>query len=109
MADTQSLFRIIADNLAVCFVSTSWTEAQGDSAVWDMTRNTVNRVKSLAREYNVSSDFTYMNYAWTGQADEVFAGYGESNAKRLREIQKAVDPRGIFTLRGLWRGFMKLQ
>ena len=74
-----------------------------------MTHDTVNRVKSLAREYNVSSDFTYMNYAWTGQADEVFAGYGESNAKRLREIQKAVDPRGIFTLRGLWRGFMKLQ
>jgi len=50
-----------------------------------------------------------MNYAWTGQADKVFAGYGESNAERLREIQRAVDPRGIFTLRGLWRGFMKLQ
>lgn len=65
----------IADaDLVVCFVSTSWTEAQDDSAVWDMTRNTVSRVKSLAREYNVSSDFTYMNYAWTGEADEVFAG-----------------------------------
>jgi hypothetical protein len=90
------------------FVSTAWTSASADSAIWDMTRNVVDRVQALAVDLEVANRFKYVNYAWAGQADEVFAGYGQDNADRLRAIQKAVDPRGIFTLRGLWRGFMKL-
>lgn len=93
----------------VCFLSTAWTEAQGDSAVLDMARNTVNRVRSPAVGLGVSSDFVYMKYAWAGQANEVFAGYGEGITERLRGIQTTVDPQGIFTLQRLWSGFMKLQ
>lgn len=77
--------------------------------LWDMTRNTVNRVRSFAVDLGVSSDFVYVNYVRAGQANEVFAGYGEENAERSRDIQTAVDTRGIFILQGLWRGFMKLQ
>ena len=63
-----------------------------------MTRNVVNRVKAAARNLDVANRFVYMNYAWAGQADEAFAGYGEVNARRLRNVQKAVDRSGTFTL-----------
>ena len=52
--------------------------------------------------------YMYVGYARSGQDAEVFAGYGEKNLKRLTEIQKSVDPRGVFTSTGLWRGHMKI-
>lgn len=73
-----------------------------------MTRNVIDRVKSAALTHGMARDYRYMNYAWAGQADEVFASYGEANAQRLRDIQEGVDPQGVFTRHGLWRGFMKL-
>lgn len=73
-----------------------------------MTRNVVSRVKATASSLGVLNRFVYMNYAWAGQAEEVFAGYGEENAARLRRVQGEVDPKGVFTRMGLWRGFMKL-
>lgn len=92
----------------VILVSTAWTDASDDTAVWDMTRNVVSRVRAIASALGALEDFIYMNYAWAGQAEEVFKGYGAENAERLRAIQRDVDPRGVFTRRGLWRGFMKL-
>lgn len=73
-----------------------------------MTTNTLNRIKSAAEELGVAHPYRYMNYAMASQADEIFAGYGDGNAQRLREIQRAVDPSGVFTSQGLWRGFIKL-
>ena len=48
----------------------------------------------------------YINYASNRQ--DPFAGYGEQNVQRLRDIQKNVDPRGVFTSSGLCKGFFKL-
>lgn len=73
-----------------------------------MTRAVVSRVKATAASLGVLNNFIYMNYAWAGQAEEVFAGYGAANEARLREIQGSMDPKGVFTKRGLWRGFMKV-
>ena len=60
-----------------------------------------------AEEPDVLHPFVYINYANKG--DDVFAGYGEDNKKRLIAIQKNIDPYGIFTSSGLWRGFFKLR
>jgi len=73
-----------------------------------MTRNVVERVKASASSLGVLNRFVYMNYGWAGQAGEIFDGYGEENAARLRRVQRSVDPEGVFTRSGLWRGFMKL-
>ncbi|KAF4314142.1 putative FAD binding domain protein [Botryosphaeria dothidea] len=94
--------------LFIVLISTAWSGVQGDASVTTMTTNTLNRIKSAAEELGVAHPYRYMNYAMASQADEIFAGYGDGNAQRLREIQRAVDPSGVFTSQGLWRGFIKL-
>lgn len=94
--------------LFLILVSTGWSNATDDTAVENMTRIIVERIRSAARRAEVAHPYLYINYAAAGRADEVFAGYGEKNLERLRETQRAVDPDGVFTANGLWRGFMKL-
>lgn len=73
-----------------------------------MTANTIRRIESVAQDLGVANRYKYINYASAQKASEVFPGYGEENFQRLKEIQRAVDPRGIFTSKGLWSGFVKL-
>jgi hypothetical protein len=92
----------------VILLSTAWTNASGDDAVNSMTRNTIRRVESAAERLGVASRYRYINYALAEQTDEVFPGYGQANMQRLKQIQKVVDPQGVFTSNGLWKGFRKL-
>lgn len=96
------------NQFTVILLSTGWSNASDDTAVTTMTTNVVERTSSVARALGVAHPYLYINYAAGGRADEVFAGYGEENAQRLRKIQRSVDPAGVFTANGLWRGFMKL-
>lgn len=73
-----------------------------------MTNNVIERLRSTASREGVAHPYLYLNYAAAGRAAEVFAGYGSSNGERLRAIQVALDPAGVFSASGLWRGFMKL-
>ena len=45
-----------------------------------------------------------MNYATLDQ--DVFAGYGEENHERLKRVQEAYDPEGVF--KSLQPGYFKL-
>jgi FAD/FMN-containing dehydrogenase len=92
----------------VILISTAWANAEGDGPVGTMTTNVVDRVKAAAGELGVTHPYIYVGYARAGQDKEVFAGYGEKNLRRLQEVQKSVDPSGVFTSHGLWRGHMKL-
>ncbi|KAJ5822832.1 FAD linked oxidase N-terminal [Penicillium robsamsonii] len=94
--------------LFIILVSTAWSNASDDVTVNRMTANAVDRITLTADKLGVANRYTYMNYASAEQASQVFSGYGEYNLQRLKDIQKAVDPRGIFTSKGLWRGFVKL-
>ncbi|KAE8160390.1 hypothetical protein BDV40DRAFT_313915 [Aspergillus tamarii] len=94
--------------LFLILISTAWSDASGDAAVNTMTENTIRRIREAAETLNVAHPFLYINYASAAQASEVFSGYGTENMQKLRDIQRAVDPRGIFTSRGLWSGFAKL-
>lgn len=64
--------------------------------------------RATAATKNAAKDhrWRYINYASNQQ--DPFAGYGEQNVQRLRNIQKSVDPRGVFTSSGLCKGFFKL-
>jgi FAD/FMN-containing dehydrogenase len=73
-----------------------------------MTANTIRRLEAAAKDLDVANRYLYVNYASAAQEDAVFAGYGEKNVRKLKDIQRAVDPHGIFTSKGLWRGFFKL-
>ena len=94
--------------ILVILISTAWSDASGDAAVNTMTENTIRRIREAAETLDVAHPFLYINYASAAQASEVFSGYGTENMQKLRDIQRAVDPRGIFTSRGLWSGFAKL-
>lgn len=98
----------MTDVSAVILVSTGWSNASDDTAVFTMTKNVVERMRSVARQAGVAHPYMYLNYASAGDAEKVFSGYGAANVERLKSIQAAVDPQGIFTASGLWRGFMKL-
>lgn len=89
-------------------ISTDWTTSDGDAPVETMTTAVVDRIAAAAQELQVYVPYMYINYAYAGQADKVFSGYGEENRQRLKAIQASVDPDGVFTSQGLWRGFMKL-
>lgn len=95
-------------HLKVILVSTAWSKSTNDGDVNRMTANIIERLNATANNLGVASRYKYINYASAAQAGTVFPGYGDENLRRLREIQKAVDPRGIFTSKGLWRGFVKL-
>ncbi|KAI4595973.1 hypothetical protein KJ359_006265 [Pestalotiopsis sp. 9143b] len=94
--------------LILILISTDWTSSDGDAAVESMTTTVLDRIAAAAQDLQVYHPYMYVNYAYAGQADRVFSGYGEENHQRLMEIQASVDPDGVFTSGGLWRGFMKL-
>ncbi|KAK4868055.1 hypothetical protein LT330_007253 [Penicillium expansum] len=94
--------------LFIILLSTAWSDASDDVAVNTMTANAIRRIESAAQDLGVANRYKYINYASAQQAREVFPGYGEANLQRLKDVQKAVDPRGIFTSKGLWSGFVKL-
>ncbi|KIA75583.1 hypothetical protein HK57_00642 [Aspergillus ustus] len=94
--------------LQLILISTAWSSASGDALVNTMTENTIARLREAAEGLGIANRFLYINYASAQQAPDVFAGYGEENAQRLKEIQRAVDPTGVFTSKGLWTGFVKL-
>jgi hypothetical protein len=73
-----------------------------------MTNNVIERMRSAAHRAQVAHPYLYLNYAAAGRAADVFAGYGKENVDRLKAIQGVVDPNGVFSASGLWRGFMKL-
>lgn len=80
-----------------------------DQLVEETAVRCFNKMEAKAKEFNVWHPFRYMNYADEKvQAEQVWDGYGIKNVKRLREIQRKVDPTGVFTRGGLASGYFKL-
>ncbi|KAI9818904.1 MAG: hypothetical protein M1827_007725 [Pycnora praestabilis] len=85
-------------------LSFRWLDAADDSRVSLAVNNIVARATEIAEEMGLHHRYIYQNYAAKDQ--DVFAGYGEENRRRLVQIQKAYDPDGVFEL--LQPGFFKL-
>jgi hypothetical protein len=95
-----------ADKGVVNNLSLAWAHAADDEQVRLFAARFLQRYQVAARELGLYHPFVYVNYADKGQ--DVFSSYGERNKRRLIEIQRSVDPMGVFTSKGLWRGFFKL-
>lgn len=78
-----------------------------DETAYSLAEDFIASFQKAAKSLNAFHPFIYINYANKGQ--DVFEGYGEDNHKRLTEVQKALDPQGIFTSSGLWTGFFKVR
>jgi len=92
---------------AVTLLSLIWSDAADDDKMSAFSDKVIQEIRSVAVSENANHPYIYINYAKYDQ--DPFTSYGEQNRKRLTEIQSSVDPTGIFTSHGLWRGFFKLQ
>lgn len=81
-----------------------WSNAEDDERVHQATSRFLERSVALAKDMDLHHRFIYMNYATLDQ--DVFAGYGEENHKRLKRVQEKYDPEGVF--RSLQPGYFKL-
>ncbi|PVH69200.1 FAD-binding domain-containing protein [Cadophora sp. DSE1049] len=97
----------VKGHLVINLLSVSWTSDTDDGAGDTFATSFMARFKDAAEGLGVLHPFIYTNYANKGQ--DVFSGYGEENKQRLIKVQKEIDPLGIFTSFGLWRGFFKVR
>ncbi|KAL8940032.1 MAG: hypothetical protein Q9216_003031 [Gyalolechia sp. 2 TL-2023] len=81
-----------------------WSDAADDEKIYAATSKVIQRSIDAAKRLGVYNQYIYQNYAAKGQ--DVFAGYGEANRKRLIEISKKYDPKGVF--QKLQPGYFKL-
>ncbi|TVY84863.1 Bifunctional solanapyrone synthase [Lachnellula suecica] len=72
-----------------------WTDAADDQAMHTAGKNFIDRCTALAKEMDLLHPYIYQNYANASQ--DVFAGYGEKNRKKLKGIQDKYDPEGVFS------------
>lgn len=91
----------------VNLLSVSWTSNIDDGDAHTFASRFIASFKQAAETLKVSHPYIYINYANKGQ--DVFSGYGEGNRQRLIAIQTDIDPLGVFTSSGLWRGFFKVR
>ncbi|KAE8327046.1 hypothetical protein BDV39DRAFT_205457 [Aspergillus sergii] len=88
-------------------LTVSWKSGQDDAAVNAFVQRWIQRVEDVTIQAGSQHRWLYINYAYHQQ--DPFSGYGERNKQKLVDVQKAVDQRGVFTSRGLCRGYFKLQ
>ncbi|KAJ5632209.1 hypothetical protein N7490_008548 [Penicillium lividum] len=91
----------------ICFLTVRWNNSQDDDAVNTFVQSWIERVKAATVQAGSHYRWLYINYAYHQQ--DPFSGYGQHNKQRLVEVQKDIDQRGVFTSRGLCRGYFKLQ
>jgi len=71
-----------------------WNNAEDDEAVNGAVDRFFQRILELAQQTGIHHRWIYPNYANKGQ--DVYAGFGEENRKKLKKIQKKYDPEGVF-------------
>ena len=81
-----------------------WSDVEDDGVVLAAARRVIDRSTEKAKEMGAFHRYLYQNYADISQ--DVFAGYGEENLKRLREVSRKYDPEQVF--QKLQPGYFKL-
>jgi hypothetical protein len=85
--------------LVIASIAWAWTNAADDAATYAAYRKFFVRGEAAAKEMGLLHRYRYANYAEASQ--DLWAGYGEENAARLRKLQREVDPMGVFVKGGL--------
>ncbi|KAK5109863.1 hypothetical protein LTR62_006470 [Meristemomyces frigidus] len=85
-------------------IASMWADSSRDEEVMAAHSRMIDRMVAAAKELGVYHPYIYQNYAANEQ--DVFAGYGEENRARLREISRKFDPEQVF--QRLQPGYFKL-
>lgn len=92
--------------LTLMSIAFRWAEAKDDEKVTKAAQGFFKMCIDAAKEMGLYHPYLYQNYASADQ--DVFASYGEANHKRLVEISRAVDPKGVFAKGGLCDGYFNV-
>ncbi|KAK0391577.1 hypothetical protein NLU13_1077 [Sarocladium strictum] len=90
--------------LMIIQLTTKWTDPQLDQLIEDESERFIAKVEKLAKEYDATKGYVYMNYA--GQSQDVLRSYGDANFARLKKIANKWDPKG--QLQRDWKGYFQL-
>jgi hypothetical protein len=82
----------------------SWTDASDDAAIFQASRNIINRSNATAYAQNLGYPYIYQNYAALEQP--VFPSYGAANLAKLQAVSKKYDPNRVW--QKLQPGYFKL-
>ena len=81
-----------------------WLSPSDDARILAAATRIVSQSVAAAKEMGLDYKYIYQNYASLNQ--DVFAGYGEANLARLRDVSSEYDPEGVF--QRLQPGYFKL-
>jgi FAD/FMN-containing dehydrogenase len=90
--------------LMIIQLTTKWSDSSIDDVIETASEKFIADVEKLAKEYDASKGYVYMNYA--GKSQDVLRSYGEDNFARLQKIAKKYDPKGH--LQRDWTGYFQL-
>jgi FAD/FMN-containing dehydrogenase len=81
--------------LVITLLSATWADAADDEKVEKAAREMMDGIERDAKAQGAWHPFVYLNYAAPWQ--DPIASYGEDAVRRLQEVRKRVDPKGVFT------------
>lgn len=90
----------------VVLLTTGWRSASDDVKLNGFAEGFIKRAKAATEVAGKAQRWMYINYA--NQVQDPFGGYGEDSRQEMIKVQREVDPLGVFTSRGLCRGYFKL-
>ncbi|OCL04578.1 FAD binding domain protein [Glonium stellatum] len=83
-------------NTFVMLLTGIWSNTSSDALVEKTAQKMVEDINGIARSMGLLNDFQYINYADPSQ--DPIGSYGQLNVKRLRDVSKMYDPKGVFQL-----------
>jgi hypothetical protein len=81
--------------LEALLTNPQWDRAEDDEEVKASVSRFTEKTMDLLEKEGLLHRWIYPNYA--NEKQDVFAGYGEKNRGKLREIQRKYDPEGVFS------------
>ncbi|KAK3303780.1 putative oxidoreductase [Chaetomium strumarium] len=81
--------------LVIALLTATWADAADDEKVEKAARELMDGIERDAKAQGAWHPFVYLNYAAPWQ--DPIASYGEEAVRRLKEVRKRVDPKGVFT------------
>jgi hypothetical protein len=84
--------------------SLMWTDESEDALAETAIKEFIVAVEDATRKLGVYHPYNYLNYAAPWQADHMWAGIGKDKLAALKELQRELDPRQVYTQGGLSSG-----
>lgn len=84
----------VKGSLVIVLWTVFWSNAADDERIDTALKRLFTRANDLAWKKGLYNDWVYLNYAAAWQ--DPISGYGAENKRKLQEISRKYDPKGVF-------------